>query len=63
VWDFVKPHLYDGRQGRPDKFGLKVYPSAPESQRLTLFPDVPVGLDVDWNPGKLKGLSASAGDP
>jgi hypothetical protein len=63
VWDVVRTHLYDGNQGRPDKFGLKVYPSAPVGQRGVLFPGMPVEDEVDWDPEKLKGLAANAGDP
>jgi hypothetical protein len=55
TWDAVKPHLYDGGQGRPDKFGLKIYPSAPEEPRLTLWPELPVLDPVDWEPRKAQG--------
>lgn len=54
-WEHVFAHLYGGGQDRPDKFGLKVYPSQQLVNRELLFPDIPVERDVDWDPEKLKG--------
>lgn len=55
AWNAVKDHLYDGGQGRPDKFGLKVYPTVPLEQRRILWPALPLTHEVVWDPEKLRG--------
>ncbi len=58
MWDAVRGHVYDGRQGREDTFGIKVYPGLSHEERVWLFP----GCDSEslpiWEPEKLKGPAA-----
>lgn len=64
LWRAVRPLLYDGKQVRPDHFGLKIYPRSGDTQRALIFPGVDLSNDWDWSPEKLKGsLAQSAGSP